>query len=522
VRRVSSIRKKLPADSLERPFYVTPRTMNQTVLSLLVTSCVFYVSPLGKDSWNGTSPFYPFQTLQHALQVTPVTNGGVSILLERGSTFFVPSSIFVEGVGNMSTDGARFLLGSYGVAEERPLVSAAVVNQTGPLLWMQDARLFDVVGVEFWGGEISIALTIAGLVPQNIFDMNATIVDCVFRDARSVASFDSSDFQLGGAVILGGAHTISVAGLVLRNNIASACDAFVRSRLPTSYGHWTVATMTRFLVEGNFITRNYGNSLNLNWAEDTLATKNVFLRNGPPPGHVNLRGTTDIIFGIAPPSVNVSGNEVGWRGDGVGAPDGCALDFEVATKNVTVANNYFHHCWAAGFLIFGHNRTTSTGLILKDNILIENGCNQTSWDRGEVALTMHNSTGIFSGNVVVHHCNTSYITGHFPESVNGWVVVDNAVDGVNATLQVLPASSVSQVPAVEGGVWVEAQCTECPPGTVLRFTVDGSRPTITSPEWNGTARLQNRTVVVLVKAFPSPGSDASVIEGPAEGGIFTP
>jgi hypothetical protein len=488
-----------------------------------VTPWIFYVSPFGNDQLNnGTSPLFPFKSLQHAFGVAPLQIGGGSIFLERGTTFVVSSPMYTDGIGNSSADGARFQLGSYGAAEERPRISAAAENQTGPLLWMRDARLFDVTGLEFWGGEISIALTVGG-ASHTTYDMNSTITDCVFRDARINAAVDSPDFQRGGGVVIGASRSqIKVAGLVLRNNVASACDAFMRSVLPSSFGVFTVAIMTRFHVEGNFITRNYGNSLNLNWVEDTFATKNVFLRNGPPPGVVNGRGTTDIIFGVVPPTVNVSGNEVGWRGDGLGAPDGCALDFEVATANVTVASNYFHHCWAAGFLVFGHNGTTSTGLVLTDNILIENGCNQTSWDRGELALSKPNSTGAFFKNTIVHHCNSSFITGHFPRSTDGWSISDNAVDGLNATLQVLPAASVSQVPAVGGGVWVKAQCGDCPPSTVLRFTVDGSRPTPTSPQWEGPVlRLPNRTVVVLVKAFPL-RQDASVIEGPAEGGIFVP
>ena len=222
-----------------------------------------------------------------------------------------------------------------------------------------------------------------------------------------------------------------------------------------------------------------------------------------------------------PPSVNVTGNEVGWRTDGASSPDGCALDFEVVIYNVTVAGNYFHHCWAAGFLVFGHNRTTSTGLVLRDNILVENGCNQSSWDRGELALPLPNSSGTFSGNWVVHTCATPYVTGRWPTSEAGWAVVNNAVDGLNATLQVLPAPAVSQVPAQGGGVWVDAACRECPPGSVLRFTLDGSRPTVSSPTWEGRARLPNRTVAVLVKAFP-PAPGGLVLEGPAEGGIFMP
>lgn len=483
----------------------------------------YYVSSSGDDSASGTSPATPWRTLAHARTgAGAALRAGASLLLRRGDVFTLSSPWVLDGVGSAATSGGpRVLLGAWGAASERPVIVAAAPAQAGPLIWLADGVRTDIVGLELRGAEAGVALTYSASANADL-----VIRDCVVRDSRA-ANVSNEGGDWGGAFVLAATHAlVTVSGISLRNNAAVGCDTLLHESPPASWGALTVLHLSELVVDGNFATATWGNTIGLNWVVSALVTRNTLLRNGPPPGISTPRGTTDIILGAVPPAVIVTENEVGWRGEGVGAPDGCALDFEVASQNITVASNYFHHAWGAAFLVFGHG-TTSTGLVLANNTLVENGCNQSSFDRGELALTKPNSTGVFAGNTVVHSCGP-FVTSHWPSSAEGWEISDNAVDGINATLAVLPAPLITRLP---GGVGIvlDATCAACPRGALLRYSIDGSRPSASSAAWPpGGLHLPPRTVVVLVKAFPPMHSaevDSSVplfIEGPADGGLFAP
>lgn len=353
-----------------------------TVLAGASALPTFYISssnPAASDNNTGTSPSLPWRSLQRAVAAAPQLRAGGQLLLCNGDTWVLSKPLRFDGLGNASS-AARLLLGSYqfGTSTQRPLILADSPSYVGPLLWLHDAQRIDVVGLELSGGEVGVELSF-GELRDNRYTANlsSSITDCVIRGARSVASANGS--TVGSAILLSAAHAnITVSGLVLSNNAVSGCDAFYRTGdMPPFAGLWTVVHTFGLRVTGNFITATVFNTLSLMWMTDTLVTRNVFLRNGPPPGVVNTRGTTDIIMGTVDPSVVVDGNEVGYRGEGLGAPDGCALDFETASQGLLVSNNFFHHCWGAGILVFGHG-TTSTGLRLENNTLLFNGCNQVS------------------------------------------------------------------------------------------------------------------------------------------------
>jgi hypothetical protein len=87
---------------------------------------------------------------------------------------------------------------------------------------------------------------------------------------------------------------------------------------------------------------------------------------------------------------------------------------------------------------------------------------------------------------------------------------------------------------------ITLQATAQTPGSVLYYTLDGSRPTLNSLAWpggsGGVLSLAPRTTAVFVKAFPPstgawlPGKSRAgndnlhplSVESPVAGGIFTP
>lgn len=113
----------------------------------------------------------------------------------------------------------------------------------------------------------------------------------------------------------------------------------------------------------------------------------------------------------------------------------------------------------------------------------------------------------------------------------GFTFTNNTIDdGSNgsATVSVMLPPVVTRVSGASPIVLRAAAQTG---GDVLRYSIDGSRPTPGSPLWpggsGGTLELPPRTVAVFVKAFPPPGAAAGgasalAVESPVAGGVYTP
>jgi len=157
--------------------------------------------------------------------------------------------------------------------------------------------------------------------------------------------------------------------------------------------------------------------------------------------------------------------------------------------------------------------------------------NQTRDDHGGIAFMHLNSSGALTGNVMATCPGTPLLFQRVPHALDRWVVAGNTVDGENATLAVAPAPVVHRVPSPPGTIVVAASSAGSAAGTaVLRYTLDGSRPTATAPTWpaSGQLSLPPRAVAVLVKAFPSAvaaptaagGLPVVAVESPTDGGVF--
>ena len=112
--------------------------------------------------------------------------------------------------------------------------------------------------------------------------------------------------------------------------------------------------------------------------------------------------------------------------------------------------------------------------------------------------------------------------------------LDAPLQGSASVTVVLPPN----VTRVGGGPGIVLSATAQTPGSVLRYSVDGSRPTPASPLWpggsGGTLSLPARTAAVFVKAFPAGAGSAGssrqwraqeegggvVVESPVGGGVY--
>ena len=116
-------------------------------------------------------------------------------------------------------------------------------------------------------------------------------------------------------------------------------------------------------------------------------------------GWINHTLTVCVCACLQDHTLSVVGNEIANRGEFPGGPDGCAIDFEDSSDGVSVIGNYISHSWGAGVMIFAGTGTGNTNLLLKDNILIDDGCKQRSADHGEIAFMRGGQNGTLESNI---------------------------------------------------------------------------------------------------------------------------
>jgi hypothetical protein len=101
----------------------------------------------------------------------------------------------------------------------------------------------------------------------------------------------------------------------------------------------------------NTMTKANGNTVMMTGETDWLIEGNVFSRNTAP--RFFKCGTTDIMIGGLRTTGTISHNEIGWRGEHPGSPDGCAIDYEAGSDGVAVTDNLIHDSYGAGVMVFG-------------------------------------------------------------------------------------------------------------------------------------------------------------------------
>jgi hypothetical protein len=156
-------------------------------------------------------------------------------------------------------------------------------------------------------------------------------------------------------------------------------------------------------VLGNTFTRTSGNTILMTGQTKWQIRGNVFTRNDAT--RFFTCGTTDIMIGFdAKSGSSITENEIGWRGEHPGGPDGCAIDYEGGSAGVAVTDNVIHDSFGAGIMVFGESdkaRNISNASILR-NTFVRNGAAQTTDDRGELSFMERGSTGACLLLTLVH------------------------------------------------------------------------------------------------------------------------
>jgi hypothetical protein len=486
---------------------------------------VYVSSSSGADSNSGLSPSTPVSTLAHAASLLTGTSDGVFLL--RGDTWELSQSWYLTGLTNLE-------IGSYGPSLQRPRLSRPPLtsSRAGPTLTIDNASSIRVEGVTIEGGENGIAFTFDHIGAGVSLFTNFTVVDCFFTGIHGLNYNASSGSWWGSAIAFAARHAgVVVDGVRIQGNIVNGSDVFYSNDVP--YAGFTRAYVKNLNISGNGITQCGYNVVFLDTTSFVEVSNNVFL--GDTPSQLFVAGTTDIIMGTLNSSVSLTGNEFTRRGEyQPGGPDGCSIDYETNATGVLFHGNYISRSFGAGIMVFGHVDGSNVGLIITNNTLLKNGCNQTRDDHGGIAFMRKASSGVLHGNVFSTCPGTLALNDKGDPGLPGWDVAGNVFDGQAGATVVAAANPVVTSRALPGGgLHIDASTPPGGPPSTLTFTVDGSRPRRDSPPFPAAGMDLPplwRTLALFVKAWPTQqqggggegGALTVLVESESVGGVFAP
>jgi hypothetical protein len=493
----------------------------------------FYISfSKGSDSHDGLTPSTPWQSLERAASTAATLTPGSSLLLRRGDEWQLTTAWFLTGL--LGSPTASITIGDYAddASVSRPRIFRPIGSAAGPTLTIDNSSGVSINGLEIVGGEIGIAFTFD--IKNGMFYESFTVVDCFFSKIRGLNYNASSGAWWGSAITFASQSGLAqVSDVIISHNMVNDSDTFYKNELPNGGVNWTRCRVVNLLIDSNAITGVSYNTLFLDTTAFVNVTRNVFLRN--TPSQLFVAGTTDIIMGTLNESVSITDNEISFRGEyEPGGPDGCAVDFETNATGVTLARNYISRSYGAGIMVFGHVDGSNQNLNIINNTMLYNGCLQSRGDQGGIAFMHRGSSGLISGNTFATCAGTDLFNDKLDPGMVGWILTDNAIDGVNSTmLDIAELPVVTSVVEADGSLLVRAS-TNSTSGAILRFTLDGSKPMITSQIFpvNGLVFAKDfRATSVFVKAFPTsttPNTTTTTttttiyVESATAGGVFAP
>jgi hypothetical protein len=492
----------------------------------------FISSSTGSDANSGRSSDAAWASFHHIAGSSPDTplQAGDIVLLATGDTFILDAPLnFINLAG---TAAAPILFSSYvlGTQLERPSLARAPAAKSvvsgfqpngaagirasgarGPVVLFNSSQGVFINGWEISGGEQGVVFFYPNAT-ESYTDFSIT--DCYFHDIRGVDYDPNTGSWWGCAIAFASAAgpMTPVFNVTIAHNLANNSDTFYINSVP--WNETTRARVSGINVDSNIVTAMSYNTLFMDSTDTFHVTRNLFLHDTPID--LFVAGTTDIIMGTLNSSCFIRGNEIGWRGEYPAGPDGCAIDFETQADGVQVVDNYIHHAWGSGIMVLGHS-TTSTNLLIADNIMLYNGCNQTRTDHGGIAFMHLNSTGTVSGNLFATCAGTPVFFEAIPGSTDGFIFINNTIN--SETTPVVAAYEPVLSFAFDSNsqsLLFNSSCSNN--GCNLVYTTDGSRPTLASTPWpvDGLT-LPARTTGLAVKAF-APG----LVESATAGGVFSP
>ena len=460
---------------------------------------IYVSSNSGSDSNDGSSETNPVETLRKASDLASLMTD-TNIFLERNSTW-IEESIDVTSSGAISVS-------AYGDETlPRPLIQHGrhvFQNSFCVGLSLLSNQTFSISNLHLSGCSTGLILSpkgssipVDGVVQQNVFtDIKSPMLKySPPNPAWSVAiNLDSGTFQ----------------NLTIRNNVGARLDVFFSS---TAY-------VNGMNLDSNTVQFCQGNCYSIGIGENIMLQNSVFLNDIGT--RLFMYGVTDVIIGGLKGGTFLN-NDFNARGEYIGGPDGCAIDFETSSSGTSIIGNTISKSYGGGIMIFGHD-TTSQNISISENVFDRAGCVQNRGDSGGIAVmcpnNQHPSAKIYSNTFLLCDDDTPAIN-----SPSADPECPSKLDMKNNTIQTYSTDLMVQMPQLSlnppspdstdtSGKYNVLGVTKTK-GAVVRYTTDGSRPTESSlamPAKGLDLKWPGKAVQINLRAFKS-GMIPSITNG---------
>lgn len=450
----------------------------------------YYVSQSeGDDRADGLAPEQdgahgPWRSLERA-SAAPL-EAGDHLLLKCGDEWNETLTLAARG----ETD-SPIVLTSYG-SGERPYVRR-MLGEGAACVVLNGVSGYRISGLELGFAQNAIRILAdsrSGKVLNGL-----VIEDCFFHDIANPSfptianegQFTHNSLRdMGWALFCDGFDSpedVKLQNLTVRHCVAAWSQGFF-----IQMGRVNLARTT---FDGNTVVHNSYNSLYQITGTQYDITNSVFVYGYPWDFHPY--GATQILAGgvTGDETVrnNVTGNELGWAGEYPACPDGCAYDFEGATSGITFQNNFLHNTFGESVLFMGG--CEHKDLLFDNNLFRNNVRFSPRWDVEVTVSPSNTGNGTFSNNTFFSREGIRAFGGK-PDC---FTFTGNEE---NATGSFVEMPLVTNI-AVDAGMraYTLASAT---PGAAIRYTLDGSVPTPTSPLYAGPLTVR-RSGVINAKAF---------------------
>ncbi|NJO25803.1 MAG: T9SS type A sorting domain-containing protein [Bacteroidia bacterium] len=340
-----------------------------------VAATVYYVSPSGNNSNNGTSTSTPWQTI--AKVNSTALYAGDQVLFQGGQTF---TGNIVLYYGGTATNLIK--IGSYGTG--RAYINATsgtgirIYNKGG--VWVDNLIIYGYWNQTNQSGNTGYGISFYTDTWNNFKHQTANVSNC-----------DISGFKNGGVVFgaypsdgtQSGYNNINVWSNTLHDNGdcgVSSYGYYPAASGSTTYAHTDVyigwnTTYNNFGVKNK--GNNSGNGIVMGDVKDCIIENNVAYNNG---WYSNFTGGGPVgIWVWDATNVTIQYNESHHNGTGSGTPDGGGFDLDGAVTNSKMQYNYSHDNWGAGYLLFefGVPRGNNKNNTVRYNISQNDGTNNS-------------------------------------------------------------------------------------------------------------------------------------------------
>jgi hypothetical protein len=344
-------------------------------LGFISASITYYISSAdGNDSAAGTSAISPWRSFAN---LASRVHGDDTVLLKRGDVWYDEQTLRIPFFsGRLSSYGNETIA--------RPAIMFGRGNGRDATTCLEFLYPVHATVEEIHMSGCAVGIHV--FAPKVQDKSGILIQRCGFADIRQPYGVYQPSNSFWGIAI----HVGAMKNVTIKNNFGVRLDTFFSSDRGA-------APVDGLVLDSNTVAQ-CGDNCYLLGGHNMHLRNSVFLRD--TPASLFMYGTTDVIVGTVTGNNSIENNDFNQRGEYMGGPDGCAIDFETDAVGFTIRGNTISRSFGAGLMVFGH-QSTSTDFSIIGNAFLSAGCVQTAGDRAGLAFMCpngHKPSGTVSGN----------------------------------------------------------------------------------------------------------------------------